>query len=180
VLDGLARLGVELPDQDREAYLHVWQIVGRLMGVREELIPANVDEARELTRAIHRRQIAPSSEGRALTAALLSGYRALLPEPLRGAPASFIHLFLGRDPFDGRDVAAMLGVPPGDAGGRFACLAVQAHARLAGAARGGRSDHVLGYVNERLIEGMFRAPRGGPPAPFAIPHAIEARAAATI
>src|SRR5262249_36156671 len=41
VLDGLARLGIALASDDREAYVHCWQAIGRIMGVREELIPAD-------------------------------------------------------------------------------------------------------------------------------------------
>ena len=176
VLDGLARIGIPLASDDREAYVHCWQVIGRVMGVREELIPADFAEARELTRAIHRRQVAPSDEGRELTKALIEGYRGLLPAVLEGVPASLMHFFLDKDPFDARNVAEMLGVPPADWSQHAARLAVEAGALLA--RRGLTSkltDEVLTCVSRPLIEGMLLVERGGRRAPFTIPDRLRSR-----
>jgi hypothetical protein len=176
VLDGLGRLGVELSDDDREAYLHCWLVIGRIMGVREELIPADFAGARELTKTIHRRQIAPSPEGCELTKALLEGYRGLLPSVLSGVPASLMHFFLDADPFDARNVAEMLGVPPADWSQHAANLALKAEARCAryGLANG-LAHAALRRVSGPLIEGMLLAERGGRRAPFDIPDHLRSR-----
>jgi hypothetical protein len=57
----------------------------------------------------------------------VEGWRRLLPAPLGGLPASLIRFFLDRDPFDGRNIAEMLGVPRGDWSGHAARLAMGAH-----------------------------------------------------
>jgi ER-bound oxygenase mpaB/B'/Rubber oxygenase, catalytic domain len=176
VLDGLDRLSVHVGDDDREAYFHAWQAVGRLMGVREELIPANVAEGRRLTEIIHARQIAPSPEGRELTRALVHGYEKLLPAHLAGVPASLIHFFLDRDPFTGQNVAEMLGVPPGDWTEHVTRLVVHVDAFLT--RRGIENpvaDRVLAYVNRQMIEGMLLVERGGRRAPFYIPDELQAQ-----
>jgi hypothetical protein len=176
VLDGLARLGVELSDDDREAYLHCWQVIGRIMGVREDLIPAHFEEARELTKTIHRRQIAPSPEGTELTKALLEGYRGLLPSVLSGMPASLMHFFLDTDPFDARNVAELLGVPPADWSEYAARLTLKAEAWAARYGLENRMAHgALRWVSRPLIEGMLLVERGGRRAPFDIPAELRSR-----
>jgi ER-bound oxygenase mpaB/B'/Rubber oxygenase, catalytic domain len=176
VLDGLERLGIDLEPADREAYLHAWQVIGRIMGVREDLIPADVAAARELTRVIHGRQIAPSSAGRDLANALVTGYQQLLPGFLEGVPASLIHFFLDRDPFDGQNVAELLGVPSGGWSGRAVRLAVKADAILARSGLKSRiADKALGYVNRHIIEGMLLFAPEGKRAPFTLPDELRSR-----
>jgi hypothetical protein len=72
ILDGLRKFDITVPPAQAAAYFDAWRVVGRLMGIREELIPADLPSARVLTDTIQRRQIAPSPEGRRLTSALLA------------------------------------------------------------------------------------------------------------
>ncbi len=95
VLDGLEKLRVELTDAQKQAYLDRWRLVARVVGVVPELIPATVDEARELTETIQRRQIAPSPEGKAMTQALLDLMRERIPgELLDGTCDAMLRHFL--------------------------------------------------------------------------------------
>jgi ER-bound oxygenase mpaB/B'/Rubber oxygenase, catalytic domain len=176
VLDGLDRLGVELTKADRDAYFHAWMAVGRIMGVRDELIPADLEQARELTRLIHERQIAASPAGEALAKALIEGYERLLPELLRGTPRSLIHFFLDRDPFTGQNIAALLAVPPADWTRVVAELAVQVD-RLLGRheVKTSLADAAFSFVSRHLIEGLLLVERGGRRAPFTIPGALQQR-----
>ena len=79
VLDGLEKLGAALTSDEREAYLHCWKVIGHLLGIRNELLPKNFDSARDLAAAIVRRQFGPSSEGKALTKALVDMMAQVLP-----------------------------------------------------------------------------------------------------
>jgi len=72
ILEGLGKFDIAVPPEQAAAYLDTWCVVGRMMGIREELIPADLTSARVLTDTIQRRQIAASPEGRRLTAALLA------------------------------------------------------------------------------------------------------------
>jgi hypothetical protein len=56
---------VSLSAADEEAYLHVWNVIGYLLGVDERLLAHDMIQARELRARIERRQFAASPEGRA-------------------------------------------------------------------------------------------------------------------
>lgn len=112
VLDGLERLRIEVSAEEREAFLYTWVEVGRLLGIESALLPNTLQEAAELTRKVYKRQIAASEEGRALTQALIAATQEVLPgRVFADVPAALIRHFLERDPYEGRDVAQLLGVP---------------------------------------------------------------------
>jgi len=182
VLEGLERLGLELSSAEREGYLHTWMGVGRILGVRGELLPASVAEARELTVRIYRRQVEGSPEGRALLAALVEGYEGLLPsESLSGAPRMLIRYFLDPEPITGRDIAGLLGL---DDGGLAVPIvrAAMSLVDLAGMAMGDAPSPApdpspdagmareLGLVTTRAI---LLIDRGGSRAPFHVPEDLQ-------
>lgn len=176
VLDGLDRLGVELTKADRDAYFHAWMAVGRIMGVRDDLIPSDLEEARALTQLIHQRQIGASPAGEELAMALVEGYQRLLPELLHGVPASLIHFFLDDDPFTGQNIAALLGVPPADWTRAVAELVVHVD-RFLGRheVESSFADAAFSFVSRHLIEGLLLVERGGQRAPFTIPDELQRR-----
>jgi hypothetical protein len=102
----LRRLGVRLTDAEAEDYLYFWSVVGEMMGVHPDLIPADLAGAGALTALIFRRQHAASPEGAALTQAMLQTYGGLLPGRVldRFFPALIRYL-------SGDEVADLLGVP---------------------------------------------------------------------
>jgi hypothetical protein len=104
-LDGLRRVGVSLTDQEWDAYLHCWQIVGYLLGVRDDMIPADVASGEALCAAIARRQFGSCPEGKLMTKALVQSVQYQLPGNLfDDAPALLIRYFLGNEH------AAMIGI----------------------------------------------------------------------
>lgn len=176
VLDGLQRLGAELRDVDRDAYFRAWMAVGRIMGIKDELLPTSLEEGRSLTQLIHQRQIGESPEGVALAKALVEGYEGLLPLLLKGAPVSLIHFFLDEDPFTGQNVAALLGLPPAD-WTRYV-VEIVAHVEHFFGERNiqpSLEDKAISYVSRHLIEGLLLLERGGHRAPFYIPHDLRKR-----
>jgi hypothetical protein len=114
VLEGLEKLGISLPAETREAWLHAWRVAGRALGIDERLIPADVADAGALTAIIRERHIESSSEGVELTHALVQGLQAQLPPWMEGFPASLMHFFLGAHRVKGRGVVDMLEVPAAD------------------------------------------------------------------
>ena len=170
VLDGLDRLGIAIADDDREAYVHAWAAVGRILGVRDELIPASYAEAKALAEIIYQRQIAPSPEGAAMAKALVEGLQTILPGVLHGLPASLVHFFLQNDPFTHQNIAAMLEVQPANwtesvarIVGVVGNLLERISADLDPGAR------LVRFASRELVRGMLRVERGGRRAPFAIP-----------
>jgi hypothetical protein len=176
VLDGLQRLGAQLSDVDRDAYFAAWMSVGRIMGIKDELIPSNFEEGRALTQLIHERQVAGSPEGVALAHALVEGYQGLLPLLLKGAPVSLIHFFLDKDPFTGQNVAELLGLPPADWTHYVVDLVVHVE-RFFGERniQPSLEDRAISYVSRHFIEGLLLLERGGHRAPFFIPHDLRKR-----
>jgi ER-bound oxygenase mpaB/B'/Rubber oxygenase, catalytic domain len=176
VLDGLQRLGAKVSQADRDAYFAAWMSVGRIMGIKDELIPSNLQEGRALTQLIHERQVAGSPEGVALAHALIEGYQGLLPLLLKGAPVSLIHFFLDRDPFTGQNVAELLGLPPADWTRYVVDLVVHVE-RFFGERniQPSLEDRAISYVSRHFIEGLLLLERGGHRAPFFIPHDLRKR-----
>jgi uncharacterized protein (DUF2236 family) len=110
-MEGSARLGVPLAEDEQEAYLYVWRVVGRLLGIRPELLPEDMAELRSLARAIAQRRIGPSKEGQELTAAFIQAVKARLPWFLSGLPASTMHFLLDHLPFTGSNLSKVLAFP---------------------------------------------------------------------
>ncbi|APR80711.1 Hypothetical protein A7982_06058 [Minicystis rosea] len=170
VLDGLAKLGVPASAEESDAYVHAWSVIGHLMGLRDELLPRDLAEAEALTRAIQRRQIAVSEEGRAFARALVEVMQEVVPgEAFDGLPASMMRHFMGDE------IADLLGIPASDwtatvfTGGRwlsrtFGRLLDRSAIMTAFAQQLGR-----GYLGA-LAYGNHRGKR---PA-FAIPRALSA------
>jgi hypothetical protein len=79
VTEGFRTMGYQMTDRQREGYIHCWNVVGYLMGIREELLPATVADAKELFEVIQHRQVGQSEAGQKLTAALLDAVQDALP-----------------------------------------------------------------------------------------------------
>lgn len=162
VLEGLKMLGVRIDPKERWGYFRTWQIVGRIMGVAAELIPADLDEAAQLIALIWRRQFGTSSEGRAMLLALLSLLRENTPDPIIWAPAATMRYLVPLD------AANMIGIPRE----RFACLTVRLLAtlnKLAGRTLGLQQPPFFRRFGLDVVEWLIRVDRGQNRAHFYIP-----------
>lgn len=111
--EAMGQFGIELTDEQREAYLHAWKAVGLNLGVMPELLPADHAEGVALLNKILDRHAAESEAGKLLTEALLDFSREHFPQKeLRQTPESLIRYFLGPER------AQMLGIQP-----NYGCLA---------------------------------------------------------
>lgn len=167
-LDGLRKLGFEVAEADAEAYLHAWNVVGALMGVREDMLPADIAAAGRLLLAIQRRHFAPSPEGRQLAAALVQMLKDPGGGPLANMPVTMMRFFLG-------DVTAdMLGLPPADW-----TRELMAPMRLLGWLTGTAYDRLplLARLSESygaaMVARLMRVERPGRRAQFRIPDALR-------
>jgi hypothetical protein len=105
VIRGFATMGLRMTDDEKDAYVHCWNVVGYLMGIREELLPATFEDSRELFTTIQRRQHGASQAGQNLTRALLGVLERPMPPAFRRLPA-----VMTRD-LVGDETADALGVP---------------------------------------------------------------------
>lgn len=177
VLEGLAKLGVDTSAEEQEAYLHAWLAVGRILGIREDILPRDMAEARALSRRIARRRFEPTPEGPVMAAALIRGFQELFRLPaLRGLPATLMRAFLGDETFSERDVATMLGVPPADWTDALRKLAAELAEQLDELGDDSPpAQRILRFCGQRFVEGMVWIQRGGKRPPFAIPQELRAR-----
>jgi hypothetical protein len=164
---GLFMLRMKLTPAEAEAYLHTWNVIGVLMSVPEELLPATVAEADALTEAIARRHWQSSEAGQALTKALVEFMEYQIPGNLfDGLAATTIRYCVGDD------LADMLAVPPANWTRRL--LGVK-QALLRWDDQAGRisptAEKLVNIFSRRMIEGIVWVRRGGDRKQFRIPTA---------
>jgi hypothetical protein len=71
ILQGLEQIGITLEPVEKEAYIHCWRVVGHIIGLHDDMIPANSADALELGNSILNNQIGASQQGSDLMKALL-------------------------------------------------------------------------------------------------------------
>ena len=79
VIEGFRIMGYGMTEAERDGYVHCWNVVGHLMGIHDELLPARFDDAAELFAVIQRRQCGSSPAGVKLTKALIGAVEDALP-----------------------------------------------------------------------------------------------------
>ena len=167
-LDGLRRLGFHLTADEEESYLHSWNVVGHILGLRPEMLPANMTEAESLARRIQETEYGACPEGKEMTAALVQMMQYYLPGALFDpVPAALIRYFMG-------DYADLLGVGrPTIEEAVFAPLHVVnaiASVNIHAAEPIARLHEIF---SRKLIEGLIFAGRGGKRIPFTIPTELR-------
>ncbi|WP_407429895.1 oxygenase MpaB family protein [Arcticibacter sp.] len=71
VVRGLRKLGMAVSYEEQQSFMHLWNVVGSLLGLDEDLIPQDGKSATLLENAIRERHFRPSLQGKALTRSLL-------------------------------------------------------------------------------------------------------------
>lgn len=100
---GLEKLGAVLTRAEKEGFLHCWRVVGHLMGIDDDLLTDDWDQAKALYEKIKGRLQGKSAGGEKLTGAVCTFITDLLPTwfPFRSAiPAVWIRDQLGADADD--------------------------------------------------------------------------------
>ena len=172
VADPLRRLGVRVGAKDVDAYLHLWNVIGHLLGVRDELLVSDVADAAALVDSIERRQFKASPEGQELTGALVNLLDELTPIHRldETIPPLIRHLI-------GEETADLLRVPKSDLAddlGRLARIANWFYVQVLGRVERGLPRYQLMSRLARpfgrdLLAALFRLERGGERPPFDIP-----------
>jgi len=70
VIRGLRKLGYTVEAQEQEGFLHLWNVIGSLLGISQELLPADIRLVRELENAIRTRHFRASVQGQELMKSL--------------------------------------------------------------------------------------------------------------
>lgn len=181
VVDGLRTLGANVSREEADDYLHMWRVIGRLMGVDEEILPTCEADAFALAEVIAATQEPPDEDARKLT-------HALLRTPIETARTDLEKLTgPSRAAFGAAVTRLLLGEPLSD---RLA-LAKNGYARLLPLVRGvtRARDLVLRFSPKRRADAEAAGARywelvvakslEGKPADFAPPEGLRARTAPT-
>jgi hypothetical protein len=170
-LEALEQLGVNITDDEADAYLHVWNVVGHVLGIDRRLLAQDVDHATSLWAAITRRQWARSTEGREMTRALVKAIEHQTPGTVfDGFPGHMVRFLCGDE------LADMLGV-----NSRSWTSLLTGPLRLFASRSDAVADHVpiagriSAHFAQQLLEGLSWVARGGERAPFRIPQELAER-----
>ena len=113
LIDALPRFNLSLKEEEAEAYLHTWQLVGHFLGLEPDLVPDNMEQGRFILDKILQRQAAESEAGKMMTDALISFAEAVIPRKFfDGSPRAIMRHLIGDE------MADMLGIDP-----KVGCLA---------------------------------------------------------
>jgi len=94
VLRGLRKLGLDVQKQAAQDFLHLWRVIGFLMGVNSELLPIDAREAIQLEKQIIKRHFRKSVEGIELTKSLSGFMNEQLRQGKFELPAEAVMTFL--------------------------------------------------------------------------------------
>jgi hypothetical protein len=172
VIDPMRLLGAHIPAEDVDAYLHLWNVIGHLLGVRDELLVRDITEATTLVDTIRRRQFKASPEGQDMTAALLRLLDELTPVHRFDdiIPPLIRHLI-------GDETADLLNVPQSDLAdeiARFDRVAKRFYVDVFGQSKSDSPRYEMVSrlarpFGRELLRTLFALERGGDRAAFAIP-----------
>ncbi len=165
VLTALRRSGVKLEEAAEEDFVHLWAVIGHLLGIHDELLPRDLAAAEALERAVFTRQQASSAVGRDLTTTLLGLLHDRLPRFVVALAPAMARRYMGDR------VADMVGVPKSRVAKPILWLLVL-FTRLTTRPDAQVPRWVSDRIGRRLMEGLLIASRHGERVPFAIPETL--------
>jgi hypothetical protein len=181
VLKGLRELGVTVEQDEEEAYLHAWNVVGHVMGIHETFLrnATTMAEAESLSTAVitrnRSRNAVEARPGRLLTRSLMQFMEELIwprivwlgpLDPARRIPRILTRVLIGAESAD------LLGVK-WTWGDSLAWEVLRRwRSRLGGLATtlGNRHEELAEWLFRQMMESLWQRPRGGRRKPFDIPE----------
>jgi hypothetical protein len=94
-IQGLRNAGFDLSPEDQEAMLMGWRTASWLLGLADDLQPADIPEALLLRDLIFRRHQEPTEEGAVVIREMLGVVQGLLPWGTRRVPAALVRYQIG-------------------------------------------------------------------------------------
>ncbi len=104
ILRGMEQSEFRISAEEKEDFLFAWRLIGHQLAIKEELLPASLNEASMLEEAIRLRHFRKSEEGQLLTSELIEHYKVAFPRIAAYFVDSQIRYFIGPE------VAELLGV----------------------------------------------------------------------
>jgi hypothetical protein len=96
-LDGAKALGLGISAKDADAYLHVWKVIGHILGIDPRLYPGDAAQAKSFWKSLVRRNFCRTEQGLMLIKDHQAFLSDLLPDKLidRGIP-TLLRYLMGR------------------------------------------------------------------------------------
>ncbi|TNE91553.1 MAG: DUF2236 domain-containing protein [Deltaproteobacteria bacterium] len=176
VLDAMKRLHIHVSPHEEKAWMHTWACVGHVMGVHENLLAPDIDDARALMDAIRDDQWAPSEQGRRLTHQLCWSIADMMPAPTNpGVPMAEM---LIRE-VAGDRCADVLGLPKYAKRRAIIRKVLHVQSRIANVLelhhRHPRYASVPAYIATAVMEALILVEREGKQTTFRLPDALVHR-----
>lgn len=124
VFTSLGKLGVPFDPHHREAYYHLWNVVGWHLGIGDEraladvdtgrgdrgwlhneILPLGVEEMDSQFKYLRQRLEGESEQGRRLAKTLVQDFSYPLPRPIQGGPAFVVRYLIGDGPADALEIS---------------------------------------------------------------------------
>jgi ER-bound oxygenase mpaB/B'/Rubber oxygenase, catalytic domain len=105
VFRALDRMGIKVAPADREAYLHLWAVVGDLLGITEAKLICQPRDADDLTTLFQQSLQGPSKDGAYLMSVLLRELELAMPLGWLRVPRTVVRFLIGDQ------IANMIEVP---------------------------------------------------------------------
>lgn len=178
ILTGLKRLGVNLDDEETGAWMHCWNIVGKLLGIDDTLLPDTYAQGFQLATDILKHQAAPSDAGKALTSSCIKFMNRMIPgNAFDDVPVYLMSYFLEDfSKSSGHDLATMIGVEETPDLKDKLILAIT-HLVNTTISREDDRDRfvckIIGAFNKVLLQSMIYHFNGGKGVQFVIPPSLQ-------
>jgi hypothetical protein len=105
ILRGLRKIGRIFSSEEASAYMHLWNVIGSILGVEESLLPDTSKEAYIIDKMISQRQFKSSAAGKKLTESLLHYIISASPsEKLEQSISGYMRYLLGKEVSDILDI----------------------------------------------------------------------------
>ena len=96
MIQGLSIMGIKLTDEEKESYMHLWRVIGYILGISEELLPKNYQEGINFQSGIIDREATYSKEGNDLMTSVVNLIEFILPGNVSNIfVVNLVHHFIG-------------------------------------------------------------------------------------
>lgn len=164
VYDMFDKSGVQYRDQEIIDHLHMWQVIGHLLGIEDDMLPATRAESAALRDLIWTRQHAPSASGRAMQEALLAQSNQHVPRFARPIMPAAFREFLGEE------IANDIALPPNNwTRVFFGPMTAMTRVMTRGEARHPLRGWFSRNIGRWMLDAVLSEMRGGGRPDFAIP-----------
>lgn len=167
VIQCLEKSGIIVTKEEKEAYLHLWKVVGHILGIHRDLMPKNYRESLDILDTFRRIAYGPTDEGRALTKVLIEFVQRNIHGP-DNLITDWMRFWLDDDLCD------MLGIPAKSWTSSIIDV-IQFTWKVESVIEHvvPLDERITDYLSHQLLEGLLTIERGGNRPHFRLPRSLQ-------